>query len=121
MKKFAKVTSIVFALSLVVLPTLASAAAVTDYTIFPVQTGLGTADLKDTVVNIIQWVLGILALVAVLMIIVGGFQWMTAAGNEERVEKAKKVISAAVIGLIIVLLAWAIVIFVAGTTKNVTQ
>ncbi|MFH0829471.1 MAG: pilin [Candidatus Kerfeldbacteria bacterium] len=82
--------------------------------------GLGTADLKTTVINIISWVLGILALVAVVMIIIGGFQWLTAAGNEEKIEKAKKVISAAVIGLIIVLLAWAIVIFVAGTTKNVT-
>ncbi|MBI3115589.1 MAG: hypothetical protein HYZ09_03835, partial [Candidatus Kerfeldbacteria bacterium] len=46
--------------------------------------------------------------------------WMTAAGNDERIDKAKKVISAAVIGLIIVLLAWAIVIFVAGTTANVS-
>jgi len=82
--------------------------------------GLGTADLKSTVINVISWVLGILALVAVVMIIIGGFQWLTAAGSEEKIEKAKKVISAAVIGLIIVLLAWAIVIFVAGTTKNVT-
>ncbi len=82
--------------------------------------GLGTADLKQTVVNIISWVLGILALVAVVMIIYGGFIWLTAAGNEEKIEKAKKIIGAAVVGLIVVLLAWAIVIFVAGTTKNVT-
>lgn len=85
------------------------------------QVGLGEADLKETVINIIQWVLGILALVAVVMIIIGGFQWLTSAGNEERIEKAKKVISSAVIGLIIVLLAWAIVIFVANTTANVTN
>lgn len=85
------------------------------------RVGLGDADLKQTVINIIQWVLGILALIAVVMIIIGGFQWLTSAGNEERIEKAKKVISSAVIGLIIVLLAWAIVIFVAQTTSNVTQ
>jgi hypothetical protein len=82
--------------------------------------GLGTADLKGTVINILQWVLGLLALVAVIMIIFGGVQWMTAGGNEDKIEKAKKIISAAVIGLIIVMLAWAIVIFVANTTKNVT-
>ncbi|MFA5070290.1 MAG: hypothetical protein WC528_03330 [Patescibacteria group bacterium] len=82
--------------------------------------GLGTADLKQSVINILQWVLGLLALIAVIMIIIGGFQWMTAAGNEEKIEKAKKVISAAVIGLIIILLAWAIVIFVVNTTTNVT-
>jgi len=46
--------------------------------------------------------------------------WMTAGGNDEKIEKAKKLISAAVIGLIIVLLAWAIVIFVIGVTNNAT-
>lgn len=81
---------------------------------------LGTADLKSTVVKIIQWVLGLLGLIAVIMILYGGFVWMTAGGNEEKVASAKKVISAAVIGLIIVLLAWAIVIFVVKTTTNVT-
>lgn len=112
----------VAALALLVLATPA-AQAVTSFTIENVggQIGLGSADLKATVINIIKWVLGILALVAVVMIIWGGIQWMTAAGNEERVEKAKKIISAAVIGLIIILLAWAIVIFVAGTTANVTR
>lgn len=82
--------------------------------------GLGTSDLKSTVINILQWVLGILALVAVAMIIFAGFIAATASG-EERGERAKKVIVGAVIGLIIVLLAWAIVIFVAGTTANVTS
>ncbi len=84
------------------------------------QIGLGNADLKETVINILNWLLGIMALVAVVMIIMGGFTWLTAGGNEEKVDKAKKIISAAVIGLIIVLLAWAIVIFVARTTANVT-
>lgn len=99
------------------------AVAATPYSIESIGSavGLRDTDLKRTVINIIQWVLGILALLAVLLVIYGGFTWMTAAGNEERVEKAKKVISAAVIGLIIVLLAWAIVIFVAGTTANVTN
>ena len=118
MKKFALTLG---ALAVMALPTVALAQATT-FSVENIggQVGLGTADLKTTVINIIQWVLGILALVAVIMIIIAGFQWMTAAGNEEKVEKAKKVISAAVIGLIIVLLAWAIVIFVANTTANVT-
>ena len=108
-------------LTLFCLPFVAQ--AVTGYSIENIGglVGLGTADLKSTVVHIIQWVLGILALVAVVMIIYGGFVWMMAAGNEERIEKAKKVISAAVVGLIIIMLAWAIVIFVAGTTANVVK
>jgi hypothetical protein len=100
------------------LPVLASAVTV-DKTL-SATLELGSADLKSTVVNIIQWVLGLLGLIAVVMILIGGFQWMTAGGNEEKVASAKKIISAAVIGLIVILLAWAIVIFVVNTTNNVT-
>lgn len=100
------------------LPLIASAVTI-DRTIGTTLT-LGTSDLKTTVINIIQWVLGLLGLIAVVMILIGGFQWMTAGGNEEKVAGAKKIISAAVIGLIVVLLAWAIVIFVVNTTSNVT-
>lgn len=82
--------------------------------------GLGTADLKTTVINIVSWALGVLALVAVVFIIVGGFQWLTSAGNEERVELAKKTISSAVIGMVLVLMSWAIVTFIVNTTRNVT-
>ncbi|MBI2426513.1 MAG: hypothetical protein HYV34_01575 [Candidatus Kerfeldbacteria bacterium] len=80
--------------------------------------GLSTADLVSTVTKVIQWVLGLLGLVAVIMIIIGGFRWMTAGGNEEKVEAAKKILTASIIGLIIVLLAWAIVIFATGTLNN---
>lgn len=109
-------------LAVALLPTVALAQT-TSFSIEDIggTLGLGTADLKDTVVNVIQWVLGILALIAVVMIIYGGFIWLTAAGDDSKIDKAKKIISAAVVGLIVVILAWAIVIFVAGTTANVTQ
>jgi type IV secretory pathway VirB2 component (pilin) len=103
--------------SMLAIPALALAVSFEDPS---VSIGLGTADLKDTVINIINWILGLLGIIAVIMILVGGFQWMTAAGNEEKVEKAKKIISAAIVGLIIILLAWAIVNFVIGTTSNVS-
>lgn len=73
--------------------------------------GLGTADLQQTIINVVQWALGLLALVGVVMIIYGGIVWMTSAGNEQRIEKAKRIIRDAIIGTVIVLLAWAIVIF----------
>ena len=106
-------------LSILVLPVVASAQVNNDPK-FGTTFGLGTADLESTVIQIVQWVLGFLGLVAVIMILIGGFQWMTAGGNEEKVASAKKIISAAVIGLIIVLLAWAIVIFVISQTSKVT-
>ncbi|MFA6099123.1 MAG: pilin [Patescibacteria group bacterium] len=106
-------------LSLLVVPMIASAQATVNKDL-GTTFNLGTADLESTVIKIVQWVLGFLGLVAVVMILIGGFQWMTAGGNEEKVASAKKVISAAVIGLIVILLAWAIVIFVVSQTHKVT-
>ena len=104
-------------LSVLLLPVVAQAISFEDPS---TSLGLGTADLKDTVINIINWVLGLLGIIAVIMILYGGFMWLTAGGNEDKVGSAKKIISAAVIGLIIVLLAWAIVNFVLRTAGNVT-
>jgi len=59
-----------------------------------------------------------LAIIAVIVILIGGFRWMTAAGNEDRVASAKKTIIAGAIGLIIILAAYAIVTFVITTTTN---
>ncbi|MBI5467401.1 MAG: hypothetical protein HY975_04295 [Candidatus Kerfeldbacteria bacterium] len=122
LQKFAKVALVVGSLAAVAMPLATHAGTVTTFSIESVgsQLGLGNADLKQTVLNIIRLLLGLMTLIAVALIIYGGFVWLTAAGNEENVEKAKRIISAAVIGLIVILLAWAIVIFVANTTANVT-
>lgn len=83
------------------------------------QLGLGDADLRDTTLNVLRWILGIMALVAVAMIIFSGIIAATSS-DEDRAATAKRVIAGAVIGLIVILLAWAIVIFVTRTTSNVT-
>ncbi len=106
-------------IALIVMPMTASALTI-DRTL-GTTLELGTADLEATVINIIQWALGFLGLIAVVMILYGGFIWMTAAGNEDKVSTAKKVISAAVVGLIIVLLAWAIVIFVVDQSDSLVN
>lgn len=82
--------------------------------------GIGTADLQSTVINIVNYVLGALGLIAVIVILYGGFLWMLSRGNAQQVEKAKRVIRNAVIGLVIVLLSWAIVQFVVGAITNST-
>ncbi len=83
--------------------------------------GLESTDLIDTVVAIVSWVLGLLALIAVIMIIIAGFQWMTAGGNDDQVANAKKRIYAAGIGLVIVLLAWAIVLLAVNTLADASN
>ncbi len=124
MNKLARFAVIAGSISMLALPVVSHAATeATTYSMDSIGSslGLGNGDLKQTVMNILNLALGLLALVAVVMIIIGGFTWLTAGGNEEKVDQAKKIISAAVIGLIIVLLAWAVVIFVAKTTTNVTS
>jgi cytochrome bd-type quinol oxidase subunit 2 len=83
--------------------------------------GLGTESPQKTAVNIIRAVLGLLGIASVVMIILGGYWWLTAAGNEQRVERAKKILTSAIIGLIIILLAWAIVWYTIRTSANVTK
>jgi len=75
-------------------------------------TKLGKGDLQTTIANIINVALSLLGIVAVVIILLGGFKWMTAAGNDDKVEEAKKLILAGIIGLAIVMSAWAIARFV---------
>jgi hypothetical protein len=76
--------------------------------------GLGSADLTTTIANIIRVGLGFLGVVAVAIVLVGGFKWVTAGGDDEKVKKAKKYIFQGIAGLIIVLAAYAIATFALG-------
>jgi hypothetical protein len=80
--------------------------------------GLSEADPRTVAKNLIQVILGFLGIIAVVIILLGGFKWMTAAGNEDKVGEAKKIIVAGVIGLIIILGAWAIANFVLTNVMN---
>lgn len=68
-------------------------------------------DARVVVVRIINLALTFLGLIAVVLILWGGFKWMTAGGNDENVDAAKKIIIAAVIGLAIIISAYAIANF----------
>jgi cytochrome bd-type quinol oxidase subunit 2 len=78
------------------------------------------AELTDTVGGIINVLLAFLGIVAVILFLYGGFLWMTAGGNEENVAKAKKIITATVIGLIIILISAAAVNFILGNLVDQT-
>lgn len=87
--------------------------------------GLPATDIRLVIARIIRAVLGFLGIVAVLIILYGGFQYMTAGGNEEKVSDAKKILINGVIGLVIVLSAFSIASFVVsklvGATTGVEQ
>jgi len=76
---------------------------------------------RGVALEVISWVLGLLGLAAVIMIIYGGVIWMTAAGNEERVTKAKKILKYAVIGLVIILLSYVLVNFIFSQINEATE
>ena len=84
---------------------------------FGSDTGLGAQDgskqpeLKDTIAGVINIVLGFLGIVSVIIVIIGGYKWITAGGNEEQITQAKGNIKNAVIGIGIVLAAFVIVNF----------
>ncbi len=82
--------------------------------------GLGTKDLRITVAQIIRVAMGLLGIVAVVIVLIGGFTWMTAGGNEEKVAEAKKWIFAGIIGLAIILSAYAIANFVISKLVEAT-
>ena len=71
-----------------------------------------TADLPTLIGNIISIILGLLGVVLILLIIYSGFLWMTAGGETKQVDKAQAYIKNAVIGLVVILLAYAITQFV---------
>jgi len=73
---------------------------------------LPTTDPRIIVAKIIRVALGFLGMVALVLILYGGYLWMTSAGNEETIAKAKKVLINATIGLAIILSAFAITQFI---------
>lgn len=81
---------------------------------------LGNNSPETLVISIINWTLGLLALIAVILILIGGFRWMTAGGNEEKIESAKKTLYAAIIGLVIILAGWGISVYVINNLLNFT-
>lgn len=91
-----------------------------------VDTGLGgTLGLNDdgligTITDVINIALGLLGIVAVVIILIGGFRWMTAAGREDQIDSAKQTIFAGIIGLAIILSSWALATFVIGSLSEAT-
>ena len=74
-----------------------------------------SGDLKGTVTTILNSIIGVLSLICVIVIIIGGVTYMTSQGDAGKVKKGKDTILYGIIGLIICVLAFAIVNFVITT------
>lgn len=76
--------------------------------------------LPERIGQIINAVLVFLGVIFLILMIYGGYIWMTARGNEQEVEKAKNIIKNALIGLVVVLAAYAITYLVSLGIFTVT-
>ena len=85
------------------------------------ELGLGNKDPRATIAAIINVALSFLGIIAVVIILLGGFKWMTAGGGEDKIGEAKKLITAGVIGLVIILASWSIATFVLSQLYTATN
>ena len=81
---------------------------------------LGSGDVRSTAARIINVALGFLGIIAVVIVLIGGFKYMVSGGNEDKTADARRLIVSGIIGLAIILSAWAITGFVVGNLVNAT-
>lgn len=97
------------------LPALAQV----DFAAFGEAAGFSTdLDIRLMIARLIRTVISFIGIVLVVLILYGGFVWMTAAGSAERVEKAKKILTNAIIGIVIVIASFAITSFILGALSD---
>lgn len=127
MKKIAKyLLSLAMVASVVVIPAASFAAVntlkVTDLGTTQVESNisLGNKSPLDTATNLINTAMLFLGIIAVVIVLLGGFKWMTAMGSEEKITEARKLMVAGVVGIIFILSAWGIANYVLKTAVTVT-
>lgn len=84
------------------------------------ESGLGAQDIRITIAQIIRTSMGILGIMAVILVIISGAYFMLSRGDPEQKEKAKKILMSALIGLIIILSAYAIASYIINKLVEAT-
>ncbi len=123
-KFFFLIISVCFVLSVLFLSNLSTVFAQQGDTFGLVEVeqniDLGSQDIRITIAKIIRTILGLLGILAVSIVLYGGFVYMTAGGSEEKVAQAKKILINGVIGLTIILSSFAITQFVLSKLSDAT-
>ncbi|MCX6741326.1 MAG: hypothetical protein NTY61_02935 [Candidatus Parcubacteria bacterium] len=77
-------------------------------------------DLTVIIGSIISIVIQFLGIIAVIIVLIGGFIWMTSGGDSEKIKKARDLMTNGIIGLVIIILAYAIVTFILKRVVGLT-
>jgi len=75
----------------------------------PTSSGLPSAGIKDILVNILKWMLGIVGIIALISFVISGMQYFFAVGDERNMEAAKRNFVYSILGIIVALSGYIIV------------
>ena len=116
---FLKVAEVILAAILVLAPLSAAAIPLpTCSSLNGVNCTAGTS-ITGLITTIINWMLALAGLIAVFFLVVGGFRYIAAGGNEESAEKGRSTVINAIIGIVIIVLSYVIVNVVSNLVTNV--
>ena len=121
MKNIKQIAYTGIASALAFMPLMAGAATPTpvgfgvdsDYVGGP-ETGLANESFYDLISRILNWLLGLTGILAVIGFVISGILYLTAAGDEDQVEKAKSVMMYSIIGLVVALIGLIVVNALSG-------
>ncbi len=82
------------------------------------QSASNPSDPRTIAASVIKIFLSFLGIIFVILMVLAGYRWMTAGGNEDEVSKAKSQITAAIIGFMIIMAAYAITLLVFGDFRK---
>ncbi|MFC1598446.1 pilin [Patescibacteria group bacterium] len=83
--------------------------------------GLGNLEYADIAAGAINIMLSIVGAIFVILIISSGFTWMISQGNQDKVDKARKTLSYAVVGLIVIIASYSIASVVIRAIEEAPQ
>lgn len=78
-------------------------------------------DIRVIVGNIINVVLSLMGIIFVSLMVYSGYNWMTSVGDQTKIKKAQETIQKAIIGLVIILMAYGITQFVINALFKATE
>ncbi|MFA6105552.1 MAG: hypothetical protein WC725_03075 [Patescibacteria group bacterium] len=87
---------------------------------YPRTAGFADTDVRITTAKTIRLALSMVGIIFLVIMLYGGYEWMTSAGNDEKVSQAKRRIYTGVIGLAVILVSYSITYFVITNLVNAT-
>ena len=80
----------------------------------PAGTGLQSGSITDIATNVMRWLLYLVGIIGVIGFVIAGILYLTAAGDEDRIDAAKRAMLYSIVGVIVALIGLVIIYAVQG-------